>query len=446
MTRRIVIAMALVAATVAIALAVPLALIVARDQRAAFVASLETRTLATAAALGAAPATSWAEIADNVAQQSGARVVVIDANSILVTDSAGVDEDRAFDRPEVQTALEGSMASGVRASQTLGSDLRYVTAPVIEGGSVVAAVRLSMPDDEVSAAILRTQLWLAVFTGAVVIAASLFAWFISRAMVRPLARVAHVAQELSTDLGQRADEVRGPSEVRDVATALNATASRLGTLLHGAQRVAADASHHLRTPLQGVRLRLEAIEELAERPDIQANATAAIEEVDRLARRIDQVLALARSDVDTTPVNSDLARVVTERIAAAAPILQPFEVTARIDPNVNVRALPGSIARTIDELIGNAAQYAKAHIDIEVRLDGQFGRLDVRDDGPGIQASALASVFERFVRGPGARPGGSGLGLALVKEGAEAVGGSAWAESCPEGTCIVVRWPVEDPA
>ena len=169
MTRRLVIVMALLVAVVSVALAIPMALLVANDQRSAFVSGLEVDTLATASKMSSEPYFDWAATAEATARETGARVVVVDPDRSLLADSDNTSLDRIFDRLEIDSALTGSVASDVRYSQTIGADLRYVAAPIIQNYEIVAAVRLSLPETQVDAQIRETQLWLLAFVGAVVI-------------------------------------------------------------------------------------------------------------------------------------------------------------------------------------------------------------------------------------------------------------------------------------
>jgi signal transduction histidine kinase len=251
--------MTVLVAVVAAALAIPLAIVVANDQRAAFISSLEVDTLAAASVMSSEPIFDWQQTAMETAAKTGARVVVVDNNRNLIADSDNSSLDRLFDRPEINQALAGSLASDVRASATIGGDLRYVAAPVVQNYAPQAAVRLSLPEDSVNEQVRRTGRWLIIFVVSVVLTAALVAWLLARSIASPLRRLARVAAELPEDLDLRADEGHGPREVRAVAKALNSTARRLSGILQRQQRVAADASHHLRTPLTGVRLRLEAI-------------------------------------------------------------------------------------------------------------------------------------------------------------------------------------------
>ena len=451
MSKRLVIAMTSLVALVAIALAVPMAIVVATDQRAAFVSDLETETLAAASRLASQPFIDWQTSITDVANQTGARVVVVDVDGTLMADSDDSGLDRSFDRPEINDALLGLVASDIRFSQTLGTELRYVAAPVVQSYQVVGAVRLSLPEYDVDDAIQGTLLWLVAFVISVVVAAALIAWLLARSIASPLQQLADVAEALPENLEMRADADGGPAEVRKVATALNSTAGRLSAILSRTQRVAADASHHLRTPLTGVRLRLEAIEDTTSDPEVAEEAAAAITEVDRLTRRIDQILALARSDTGAGEmVVVDVLAAVADRVQAAQVMAQERGQVLRFDYTqggsaVTISAPMGVVERMVDELIGNAVTYARREIHVELRSEDSWVVLSVEDDGVGLPEGERNSIFQRFVRGSNSAPGGSGLGLALVSESATAIGGSTRADAATIGGLRVgVRLPRND--
>ncbi len=448
MTRRLVIAMAVLVAVVAAALAIPMALVVSNDQRAAFISNLEVDTLTTAATMSAQPDVDWQATAEETAARTGARVVVVAPDRGLLADSDNSSLDRLFDRPEINAALAGSLTSDVRESATLGEELRYVAAPVIQNLGVVAAVRLSLPESIVTEEVNETQRWLVVFVLTVVVAAALVAWLLARSISSPLRQVAKVAEDLPDDLDLRANEDDGPHEVRAVAVALNSTAQRLSGILQRTQRVAADASHHLRTPLTGVRLRLEAIEDISDQDQVKAEAQAATAEVDRLNRRIEQVLALARSDAGAAPIAAqDESVIVHGRIDAAGAMFAEagVELTSSLEPAVRVTAPTGVVARVVDELLGNALQYARTRVHVDLRSVDRMAVLSVSDDGPGVPAGEREAVFDRFTRGTTSVPGGSGLGLALVRESVTGLGGSARADESPGGgLTVTVRMPMAD--
>jgi signal transduction histidine kinase len=120
-----------------------------------------------------------------------------------------------------------------------------------------------------------------------------------------------------------------------------------------------------------------------------------------------------------------------------------IELTCSIAPGLQVLAPTGMVARIVDELLGNAMMYARSRVTVELLLrDGQ-AELRVSDDGPGLPAHEREAIFQRFQRGSTAVPGGSGLGLALVRESVAGVGGRAWAEESPlGGLTVVAQMPV----
>lgn len=434
-----------IAAAVAVALSVPMVLLVMSNEQVAIIDELRVETLSTAIRLASIDRDDWMSVVADVPSRPEERVVVVDTQLRLIADSEAAAIDTTFERPEIVQALGGTLASDVRYSSTLATDLRYVAAPVVQNGRVVAAVRFSLPEDIIVNTVQRTAAALVVFIIAVMFMSGLIAVLIARSIGDPVRRLARVARDLSGDLSLRADTVHGLVEVRAVAEALNATAARLQELLARSERVAADASHHLRTPLTGIRLRLEAISDLTTVPELRDEAEHAIAEVDRLNHRIDQVLALARADAGSAPrMPVDVTDIVADRLAHFGPAAasRDLELVPALAAHCITIADAGAVPRIVDELLGNARLYAATRIEVTLtRVDGAL-ELVVADDGPGVPDAELPLIFQRFRRGSASVPGGTGLGLALVRETAEANGGSAWGERASLGGLAVhVRLP-----
>ena len=437
--------MALIVASVALALSYPMVTMVAANEESAIIAELQVEALTTASVLASQPYDHWKDTVAAAPSRADERVVVVDLQRRLVADSGGSALDRGFDRPEIVQALAGNMASDVRYSTTMRTDLRYVAAPVVKNERIVAAVRYSLPEYAVLDAMHRTVRSLALFVIAVTAAAALIAWLIALSIAAPVRRLASVAGGLHEDLGLRADEQAGPREVREVAVSLNETATRLRDLVQRTERVAADASHHLRTPLTGIRLRLEAIEDTAEDADTAEQAHRALDEVDRLTRRIEQVLALTRTDAGSLPMQDvDASHLALARVEAFAPIASEggIDVTTDIPEGLRVRTDIGAVPRVLDELLGNALQYASTRIRVSLQQGERTVTLVVEDDGIGVQQQEETAIFDRFTRGQGAVHGGTGLGLAMVRETALACGGDATAmRSELGGLAVRVTFP-----
>lgn len=374
--------------------------------------------------------------------------------SVVVTDSAalavfGPDFDVGEDfsnRPEIMAALGGRPNTGERESVTLGTELFFVSVPVLSGDSVIGAVRITTPaasiNDEVRSRVLGLGLVILI---AVVIAAGSAA-VLSWTVTRPLKDLTVVTERLARgDLSQRANEGEGPPEVRSLSRSFNEMSQRLEVLVARQSAFAGTASHQLRTPLTALRLRLESLaDSLAGEPS-EGDALAAIAETDRLRRMIEGLLLLSRAeDAAVSPEDIDLGQLVTERALYWEPLASEREV-AVVTSGVGtamVRAVPGGVEQMIDNLIDNALDVAPAGstlvLDVRVVSDGI--ELHIVDEGPGLSDDERHLAFDRFWRGADSSPGGSGLGLAIVRQLAEAAGGTARLDAASSGGIDAVVW------
>jgi signal transduction histidine kinase len=441
---RLVLAAAYLVTGVVLALEIPLALNVERRADADFQAAVLGRAailsarvsdlVATASGRPRQPLPARLEtLVDESATSAGERIVVTDARGRVVADSSGEAPRGELyatpERPEFAAALfQGRVDYRRRFSDTVGAELLLVTVPVVDQDRVVGAVRVSASRASVAASVRRSWLRLA-FIGLAVVAASLvLAWILAGSLARPLARLRQTAARLgSGDLDARAAP-EGPKELSAVAASFNRMADALASNLRAQRDFVANASHQLRTPLTGVKLRLEAIR--AEGGSAARNAEKAEAEVDRLEALVEDLLELARaSTVSATGTTVDLASVAGEAVERwkepAAEAGQTVQL-GQVEP-ARVFADPGDLAHVLDNLIENALRYCPpgTRITIETSTPDTRASLSVADDGPGISAPERERVFERFYRGSnGRRSGpGTGLGLAIVSELVERWGG-----------------------
>lgn len=237
-------------------------------------------------------------VADSAASVRG-RVLVVDARGRLVADSSGTRllGSAYGGRPEVAAALRGRADQRARHSGTLREDVLATAVPIRGGtGPPVGAVRITQSVAAVHRAIWRTILGL-VLIGGVVLGVGLVAGLvIARTVARPLHKLGGAARRVAAgDLTARA-AIEGSTEQRALARTFNEMTERVGRLVCSQQDFVADASHQLRTPLTGLRLRLE--EASVEDANPAARATeldAAMAEVDRLAHILEELLVLSRA-------------------------------------------------------------------------------------------------------------------------------------------------------
>jgi signal transduction histidine kinase len=365
-----------------------------------------------------------AEVTQRAAEEVRGRVIVVGPGGRLVADSAG-EERLGIDystRPEIARALGGDSYQEERRSDTLDETILATAVPVRETGSAdpVGAVRVTQSVDAVNRATWRATLGL-VAIGLLVLVLGLAAGALVAGQVAgPVRRLDRAARRVAEgDLTARA-EVEGSAEQQRLARTFNDMTSRLERLVASQREFVADASHQLRTPLSGLRLRLEEARASTDDPGAHDEIDAGLRELDRLSAMVTELLVLSQAgEVDAPPEQVDLedaARRAEARWDGAngGRVRSSGEPAAGFCP-------PADLDRTLDALIENALHYGNGEVEVRSRA----GALDVLDRGPGLSDEDLAAVFERFHRGATGRagPSGTGLGLPIARELARRWGG-----------------------
>jgi signal transduction histidine kinase len=369
------------------------------------------------------------------------RVIVVDARGRLIADSSGSGRGLGADysaRPEIARALDGEADQRERRSATLDQDLLATAVPVIEDGRPVGVVRITQSMEAVDRAVRRAWVGLA-GVGVLVLLLGLGAGaLIAGQVARPVVRLEETARRVAEgDLGARAP-VEGSAEQRTLARTFNDMTARVQRLVASQREFVADASHQLRTPLTGLRLRLEEVQAETSDPQVQEDVDAALAEVDRLSLMVTELLELSRAgerDVPGEPVPlGDAARCAADRWAGEA-ALRDQRVVASGDAGA-VHASRADLDRVLDALVENALHYSPAGT--TVALVASPGAVTVRDRGPGLAEGEHEAVFERFHRGTAGRggPGGTGLGLPIARELARRWGGDVTLADAPDGGAL----------
>ncbi len=381
----------------------------------------------------------------------GGRVIVTDLQGRLVADSAGTGlRGSAYgSRPEVAAALTGRQAQGTRHSDSLGEDLLFTAVPIVRAGRTEGTVRVTQSVAEVQSEVRSDIAALVVIGGVVLLLGLGLAWILAGSIARPLRALADTARRIAGgDLDERA-RPEGSSEQREVAEAFNDMTGRLAHAVVSQRDFVANASHQLRTPLTGMRLRIEAAALKSEDPAVRHELEAAERETERLASLLNGLLALAR---ERTPPPAAAPLALAPELAAAVERWKGLaarkgqRIGLDTDPAALVRTSPQDLAIVFDNLLENAIAYAPpdTRIDVESRVERGEAQVTIADRGPGLPAGEEERAFERFYRGSAAAAhgAGTGLGLAIVRTLAERWGGTA--ELCNReggGAGAVVRLP-----
>jgi signal transduction histidine kinase len=384
-------------------------------------------------------------LVEQAAAQVGGRVIIVDEDGVLVVDSEGPAERGAFfatpGRPEIRSALDGSPHSEIRDSQDLSEDIMATAVPIPDESRIVGAVRVTRSVQRVNDRVRNVTLGLLAIGGAALFAGLLLAFGLARSFSRPLVGLAGAARRLgSGDLSARAQDVGGATEIEDLGRSFDEMAGRLERTVRAQREFVANASHQLRTPLTGMRLRIESAIAETEDEGAKRQLAAAEREVDRLSEIVDRLLATSRNVEEGKPTHVDLGDAVARAVTRWSERAEQLESTlVAHGAGETAQADPSDIDQILDNLIHNAISYAPGDVTIETgRRDGS-AVLTVKDSGPGIPVDDLPRVTDRFYRGTGTPAGGSGLGLAIARDLAEKWGGSLEVTSTPEeGTRVEV--------
>ena len=404
---------------VLIALEVPLGIVYARTERQDLTAKVERDAYATASLAedtlqAGARSSALQGIVRDYRTRTGGRIVIVDRTGTSIADSQPVfPGERLFgSRPEIAAALHGRTVTGIRSSQTLHERLLYVAVPVASAGKVFGAVRITYPTSALDRRVNRYRMALVGVGGIVLAAAAVLGLLLARSFARPLRRLESVAGRVGAgELTARAREDDGPPEVRRLAGELNRSTAKLAALLTSQEQFVADASHELRTPLTALRLRLE-----------NGETQAALAEVERLARLVDELLALARIEASAdAPETIELSSVVERRLELWEPFAAEHGIRLTSSgAGAEVRAGAARVEQVLDNLLSNAIDVSPRGAEIEIVANRR--ELHVIDQGPGLSEEQRARAFDRFWRaGAGS---GSGLGLAIAKRLVELDGGT----------------------
>ena len=444
-------AVAYILLLIIVALEVPLALNLARrvDAEVKNDAASQAFVVAAGASGSMGRPANLQRLAQKAGSDLGARVIVVNRQGALTADSAGPEllNTSYASRPEIRSALSGLRAQGERHSEELGADILYTAVPVAnQNGQTVGAVRVTQSVEEVNNRVRRSVLALIGIGAFALLLGLALAWVLAETLSRPLRQLAASARRVEAgDLSARA-EVKGATEQQEVARAFNDMTERLGRVLEAQREFVSNASHQLRTPLTGLRLRLESAAMKAADPDLEAELNAAEHEVDRLARLLTALLTLAREGQAPTP-----GRAVSLEEAAAGAHARWSD---RAEQDSGRIALEGSEAVTacasdddvaimLDNLVENAIHYSPPGTTVSIRW-GQTGTevwLAVEDEGPGIAPGEEETLFDRFARGTaGKTMPGTGIGLAVVQMLARRWRGRASIRNRPEGGARVEVW------
>jgi signal transduction histidine kinase len=281
------------------------------------------------------------------------------------------------------------------------------------------------------------------------LSAGLF-WLLARRALKPVDTLRTEVDAISgSAVHQRVSAPVADDEVGRLARTMNALLGRVEDANVRQTQFVSDASHELRSPLAGIRTRMEVGLRSPETTDWPSVARGVLSDSSRMERLTTDLLYLARGEVTPplTRANVDLDDLVLEEAATLRMRTNIVISTSEVSGG-RVRGDADQLRRVVINLLDNAVRYATSSVSCAIRSEGGDVVFEVRDDGHGIPTDQRTRIFERFTRieEDRSRPrGGSGLGLAIVADILRAHSASVEVlDAPPHGTLMRVSFPQPD--
>jgi len=275
--------------------------------------------------------------------------------------------------------------------------------------------------DTVSREIGRTVLIILAVSLLAVLAAVLLAVRQARRLTAPLTDLVDTAERLGSGDPRPRHRRYGVPELDRVADVLDSSAERIGRMLTAERRLAADASHQLRTPLTALSMRLEEISATDDPATVKEEAAIALSQVERLTDVVQRLLTNARDPRTGSAVAFDVDEVVKQQVEEWRPAYRSEGRAIVCSGKKGLRAVatPGAVAQVLAALVENSLMHGAGPVALRIRVTGNQAVIEVTDAGPGVSPELGSRVFERAVSGRNS----TGIGLAVARDLAEADGG-----------------------
>ncbi|MFI9806202.1 ATP-binding protein [Streptomyces sp. NPDC052301] len=282
-------------------------------------------------------------------------------------------------------------------------------------------VTVQEPRSAVTREVGRTLLIIGLVALLAVVAAVLLAVRQANRLASPLTDLAETAERLGSGDPRPRHKRYGVPELDRVADVLDSSAERIGRMLTAERRLAADASHQLRTPLTALSMRLEEITLTDDPETVKEEANVALTQVERLTDVVERLLTNSRDPRTGSAVTFDLDEVIQQQLAEWRPAYRSAgrAIVSSGKRHLQAVGTPGAVAQVLAALIENSLMHGGGTVALRTRVTGNQAVVEVTDEGPGVPADLGARIFERTISGRNS----TGIGLAVARDLAEADGG-----------------------
>lgn len=367
-------------------------------------------------------------------------VEILDANARVV----GISSNLFADQPTTYKPLDLDALATLRAStDVLNGEVFSIIRPNVRSSLYVLTRAQRGPENELigflqvatsreplESAQYQLLISLLVLGSAGLIISAVLGAFLARRALRPVDRITQTALAIyrAENLGRRVPVHRAEDEVGRLSAAFNEMLDRLSSLFTAQQRLVADVSHEMRTPLTVIRGNVDLLNAMGCADPESLDALR--KETDRMTRMVGDLLLLSQADAGQLSMQihpTRLASVIAD-VERSGRVLagERVRVSAVADPAVVIAADPDRLKQVLLNLTDNAIKHTPDGGDVRLEATGVFNgfaRISVIDTGIGIPEDDVLHVFERFYRVDKSRSrerGGIGLGLSIAQKIVEA--------------------------
>ena len=361
-----------------------------------------------------------------------------------------LEDESGFIQRVINEVDDGTVRMGTTV--VAGHNVRYIASPItIEGDPERGVYLVTLNSDEELGELESAFTIFAWVALASLVIIGLVGWFVAGTLLRPIRQLRAAASRITASDRKERIAVVGHDDVSDLTVTVNDMLDRLDGAMTSQHQLLDDVRHELKTPLTILRGHLELVD-ATKVDDVEATRALALDELDRMARLVDDIDTWASVQTTTlSPATTELA-AFTDGVFAKASALPDHEWaldgratgTASIDTH--------RVTQAWLQLVDNAAKYSPsgATITLGSRIDNGAVEFWVHDHGPGIPAGAEDRIFERFGRiDEGRGIHGSGLGLPIVRSIARAHSGWVSLTSSDAGSrfgIVIPLTPTEVPS
>lgn len=389
-----------------------------------------------------------------------ARILILNHRGTVVVDSFNDINilNRTLNHAEVLAALNGQSMSQQHYLPE-GQWVMYTTAPITSNNKTIGVVFISSSLKDIYESIYQVQDKLIIYSVFLAIAISLFSYFISSFISRPIKDITDVIKEMGQGNLHQKVRVNGSGEIMDLANAFNAMSERIESLDKARSEFVANASHELKTPLSSMKVLAQSLLQNPEADiEIYREFMQDIDsEIDRMNNIIGDLLALVQLDKDEPDMNcvyADLDVLINETIKILKPLAvnKGISLTYSCKKDSIIEGDTDKLKQMFINIIDNAIKYTLDGGNVHILLEQKNNKavITISDDGMGIPETDLPYIFDRFYRVDKARSratGGTGLGLSIAQKIAHLHNGTIEVESVEgQGTHFYISLPISQVA